>query len=430
MKILLISCFYPPQNTIASQRPYAWAKYWTRAGDEVTVLTPTKDQSRPDLTPRPLEGVTLLEVEPSRLFSQLRRLFKKSNSAQPASHAVSRPPAPGFRSSRVLAFFIGRGLFSSTRMPDPFDLWIGPATRAIKSRKFDVIVSTFGPYAPLIVAWIHKRRNPEALWVCDFRDLWVRNHVYSGIPGFRWLERRLETMILERCDFAVTVSEVLAQQLKSDHPKLLVRVIQNGFDTEDSLAIDLSRAYPNDGKKRILYTGSLHFPTRNPAPLFEAIARLSAGERAQLEMIFVGPNSHLLGEMVKKFGVQSSVQLRPSVGRFEALKLQRDADVLLFIEATYGASKDGVLTGKIFEYLFSGTPIWAIGIERDSAAGDLIRGSDASDVFGSRVDDIEIALRKLIRDGIVKSKILPDKLSAFTRKAQANRLRELMLNRV
>ena len=39
MKILIVSYYFPPQNSIASLRPYSWAKWWSRAGHDVTVLT-------------------------------------------------------------------------------------------------------------------------------------------------------------------------------------------------------------------------------------------------------------------------------------------------------------------------------------------------------------------------------------------------------
>ena len=44
MKILIVSTFFPPQNSIASLRPYSWAKWWSRAGHDVTVLTTEKEE--------------------------------------------------------------------------------------------------------------------------------------------------------------------------------------------------------------------------------------------------------------------------------------------------------------------------------------------------------------------------------------------------
>src|SRR6185295_5376348 len=51
--------------------------------------------------------------------------------------------------------------------------------------------------------------------------------------------------------------------------------------------------------------------------------------------------------------------------------VQRAADVLLFLDWTDGRS-DGMLTGKLLEYLGSGRPILALGGRRDSEANRLI----------------------------------------------------------
>jgi len=42
MKILILTSAFPPLNVISSSRPYSWAKYWSRLGHEVTVVTRSK----------------------------------------------------------------------------------------------------------------------------------------------------------------------------------------------------------------------------------------------------------------------------------------------------------------------------------------------------------------------------------------------------
>jgi hypothetical protein len=40
--ILIISTGFPPRNVPGALRAYSWAKYWSRAGHKVTVLTNKK----------------------------------------------------------------------------------------------------------------------------------------------------------------------------------------------------------------------------------------------------------------------------------------------------------------------------------------------------------------------------------------------------
>ena len=48
-KILIITHYFPPINAIASHRPYSWAKYWSRMGHNITVLTTKKEPKSNDL---------------------------------------------------------------------------------------------------------------------------------------------------------------------------------------------------------------------------------------------------------------------------------------------------------------------------------------------------------------------------------------------
>ena len=62
MRILIISTFFPPLNSIASLRPYSWAKYWVLEGHEVTVLTLAKEEDPKVALNYPNPGFRLIEV--------------------------------------------------------------------------------------------------------------------------------------------------------------------------------------------------------------------------------------------------------------------------------------------------------------------------------------------------------------------------------
>ena len=68
LKILIISAFFPPQNSIGGQRPYSFAKYWSRMGHSVDVLTTAKDEIDLDT----YEDFTVYEVKASGFFNFLR----------------------------------------------------------------------------------------------------------------------------------------------------------------------------------------------------------------------------------------------------------------------------------------------------------------------------------------------------------------------
>ena len=61
MKILIIAKYFPPQNSIASLRPYSWAKWWSNLGHEVTVVSTKKIPWENDLK-LDCSGFDLIEI--------------------------------------------------------------------------------------------------------------------------------------------------------------------------------------------------------------------------------------------------------------------------------------------------------------------------------------------------------------------------------
>ncbi|RDC62972.1 hypothetical protein AHMF7616_01571 [Adhaeribacter pallidiroseus] len=108
------------------------------------------------------------------------------------------------------------------------------------------------------------------------------------------------------------------------------------------------------------------------------------------------------------------------------LKMQSEAHVLLFL----GFDKNktpGILTGKIFEYLFSGTLIWAIDVDDCSAVGQIIKEAKAGILFG---EDLNLLKQELLH--LLKS---PEKqkpqtdiiyLKQFERAALADKMLKLV----
>lgn len=140
-----------------------------------------------------------------------------------------------------------------------------------------------------------------------------------------------------------------------------------------------------------------------------------------MEVIFVGPQQALLQGMLRDYGITKWVKSSGMVSRETALQMQRDAHALLFLPWS-DISIDGVLTGKIFEYLYSGTPIIAVGGKGMEASQRLLLEAKAGQVLAS-VEQIKGYLKtKLV--SIKKEKSQPDEtvLARYDRKILANKL--------
>ena len=332
---------------------------------------------------------------------------------------------------QMLALFQQRyGIFMACRMPDWMDLWGDVSFKLVKHKYWDLVVSTAWPYGVHRTAYRLKKTGMAACWISDWRDLWTDNHMFPGLPGFRVVERWLEKRWSMVADALTTVSEPLADTLRQKYGNK-VHVIYNGFDQEDYENLPAERIFPDDGLFRIVYTGSIYVGQRDPTPLFEAVRNLHTLGMIypnQLRIIFCGMNANV-SDLARKHKVEEFVEYAGFLPRQQALRMQRDADVLLFLEFE-SAEVRGILTGKLFEYLFAGPMIWGVGVDEDSSSGLLLDKTGRGKCFGTNVEKIAEAIRmvKSIHFNSIKfaSKVECQVIGEFSREKQSKRMLSLV----
>lgn len=379
LKILVVTSFFPPSEAIAAQRAHGFVKVWREEGHEVTVLSPFA----------PSEVV----VSAPLLLRLLQRLFGRKT----ASRNGGAEGGQGGLLARIKRRILTTGIGSSVRWPDPSGLWYRQAFGAIKDQgPWDVIVSSFGPPGAHVLACRLKSIYPEAFWVADFRDLWTRNPLFPGWAPVRWYERSLERRILQRADLVTTVSEPLAVVLRS-LGAARVEVIMNGFDPKEFKERPARR--PGNGPIQLLYTGS-YYPSRMRVEVFlDALARIcgSGATSPDVEIFFFGPRTDEIVRKAVDRGLGDRVhggEIRP---RAEVLSYLRGVDGLLFFGyQDENAPDEGVLTGKLFEYLGSGRPILGIGLSERQQAGRMIAANPGGRIVSGDIDEVTSVLRTFL----------------------------------
>ena len=126
--------------------------------------------------------------------------------------------------------------------------------------------------------------------------------------------------------------------------------------------------------------------------------------------------------LAAQYDIQSIVQVNESIPYKEALRAQRQADVLLLLLWNDPREK-GVYTGKLFEYIGAGRPILAIG-PSDNVAAELIVERKAGIVL-QRPTDIAEQLQKWIVQKQVSGAIPPLPLDAGTGLSREEQTRQL-----
>jgi len=417
MRILILTTFFPPQNSIASHRPHSWARYWSEQGHEVVVATTPKEKCENSTESAKYK---LIEVPPPRLIDRMKGKYQETQNSDP----------PWWKKALLAPYHYlrhERGILNAARMPDLTDLWIRPLVNRLSQEKgWDWIISTAGPYAVHIAAARLKKMGLTCYWGADFRDLWSDNHAYPGLFPFTCVENYLEKKLLQQADLITTVSTPWAERLGQKHGQDKVVVIENGFEPKDLLQLSEKSFFLADGKIKIVHTGMIYPQSQALHLLFEALKALPNPDK--VECYFAGTHLAEIQKMRAKYQLNGVVKTLGNLSRQEALALQRDAHALLFFpwNDTKGSGA-GLVSGKIYEYLYAQKPILAIseGKHPAQAAEQLIAESGAGVLLSTPRQIVDILDTLLNKENVLKP-ASPQFLDAYSREKLALKyLREL-----
>lgn len=430
MRILLVSAYFPPPENVASLRAQAFARYWAEAGEQVTVLTTGNDNDQTAHV-RSNDAYEVVDVsyDVPRLYRALRRRDldvqeRITNNAGSFAGTTQKRGALGRLKDRS-------GVFSAVRMPDLTDYWVKPAISWCRDQEpWDVVVSSSGPYTAHLIGLELKRLDMSRFWVTDFRDLWVNNHLYRGLFPFTLRERSLQQRCLTRADLATTVSDELAQTLRT-HSHADVQVVYNGFEPDELDSLGQQKMFPSDGIVRLVYTGTLYRDGQDPTPLLKAMRALKQDKpdlAVRLRLVVVGRGYEIWANLAQQYGVAELVEPRDAVERVEALQMQRDADALVLVD--WNDPNAGVLTGKLFEYLALDAPILVIGGQEGSAIERMVLQAGRGLHLGTDQQRItETLMNLLTAPAQLRTGADRDFISTLTRQSQSLRLLEMIHQR-
>lgn len=434
LKILIVSCYFPPLNVIAALRAYFWAKYWSRMGHEICVITIKNDVLDSPLNlPIDADVQKCVRIEtvplPHKVFDIFTPRQNRCVNKTTVNKAQNVPKALGKLIKKIMRAFTG---YSGV---DPFSphLWVVPAVKRsleiYKQWPFDIIVSTFGPPAAHITAAILKRKL-DVFWVADYRDLWYGNYYYSGKWPFSFFEKCIENMVVKKADFFTTVSGLFSEKLIARFGNK-VATIENGFDTEALDKIAAERAFPDDGKVRLVYVGQLYREKQSPSQLFEAISVLKKRGVAvehRLEILFYGYPDVFITDMIAKYNLEAIVRMPGFLPREKTLQVQRDADMLVFID-WQNLRDTGMIPGKLFEYMHSGTPIMNISLAPGSLPSKLIETAGVGITVANAPEPLADIIEEVIQGKKVPYNPSKDILAKYTRKGLSEKMLEEITER-
>lgn len=426
MNILVVTSYFGPETSVGVLRVNAFVKHWAKSGHTVDVVTMPFFGESP-------EGIR--NNPKVRIFQIAPMLIGGRQSSDSQGYAKG---ATGWK-RKIVAFqyWLKRRLLCNYL--DPRVLWWPKVAAFIcnnltKSVRYDFMFSTVPSYTAHSAAACVKFFDKELLWVADYRDLWSGNPIFPGCSAVRFIEKTHERWILRSANLIVSINQPLVDELRALHGGERYSIVPNGFDDETLTAGETcAPTAANNPKVVIVYAGSILPGLQDPSPLFRAIKELADDAslaEGDLEVRFYGDYSVLDSfPLASDNSVQKFVARCGKVPRKDILTIQRDADFLLFLGSKPVVdgvgSTTGVVSGKIFEYLVSGTEILAVRVTSDMIAAEMITKARAGDYYGDDVEKIKRRILLAVRGGGT-SKVSPDLeyLDQFRRCRQAQKIIE------
>jgi len=277
--------------------------------------------------------------------------------------------------------------------------------RVLIKFKPDVVIVSVPPHSWLrIIPWL-KLKYPLLPLIIDFRDGWTSTGIFRAKSLIRrsWQDYLEKTVILS-ADGLVFVSPGLKEFYCNKYKNVLPysEIIFNGYNKRLWNSINVKKINVEFliQKHRpciIKYVGSIGFDIksfRSPYNIFLAL-------ESCLEKGLISSNDFILSftgfiggvEVLNNFPLlKKNIQINNPVSPLDALKEMKATDFLLLIHKKEKGAEE-VLTGKIFDYLRAGKPIFAI-TPRNCGIKKFLEGLDIG--IWADINNIEDISKKLI----------------------------------
>jgi len=358
-KVLLITYYWPPAGGPGVQRWLNFVKYLRDFDIEPVIFIPKNphypiiDASFETEVPK---GITILEqpiIEPYAWAS----LFSKKETETISSGIIKDQKQQGLLQKSML--WVRGNLF----IPDARKFWVSPSIKFLlgylSENNIKTVITT-GPPHSLHLIGLGLKEKLDINWIADFRDPWTTIGYHKQLKLTKASEKKhkkLEREVLCQADHILTTSYTT----KKDFEKLTakpVTVITNGFDGEIGEGNNL------DEKFSLAHIGSL-LSERNPENLWKALYELTEERNdfcEDFELKLVGKVSEQVLFSIEKNGLSDYLSNIGYVSHNQSIDFQEKSQILLLLEIEK-PELQGIIPGKIFEYLKAKRPILAIGPE-------------------------------------------------------------------
>ncbi|MFM7014823.1 MAG: glycosyltransferase [Bacteroidota bacterium] len=425
-KVLIITYYWPPSGGAGVQRTLHFAKYLKEFNCTPYVLTvddayasyPVRDESLNKLVS---DELTIFRTKSFEALNILSAVAGKD-----------KVPYGGFTNEKKSSWIqnILKWIRGNFFIPDARIGWVKYATKRaseiIREHQIDCILISSPPHSSQLIGLKLKKDFPHLKWIADLRDPWTDIYYYKELLHTKWAKSKdfkLEKNVLEKADAVVVVSNFIKYAFAEKSLKVNVdkiHVVPNGYDEHDFQGNDTNK----NSSYYITYVGTMADSYKADV-FFEALSRLIQSESLQnIVFRFVGSAPLSIKSKLKELNI--TAEFIGHVSHQQAIAFMRQTDLLLLVIPDANGA-EGILTGKLFEYLGAKKRIIGIGPANGDAA-TILKNCQSGEMF-ERSDRLKIQqwLKQEIQNDN-RSMIKNDEVIKFTRASLTNQLSKIIHN--
>ncbi len=386
--ILFITISFPPYGGIASIRIGCFVKYLEQMGYNCIIFCPYKKYGYYD------------ETSVANLSTKAVYGYEEDKNTR----------LQGYFKRKFALDYILCGLFPYGAIKQSKRI----ISKLIEDNGVDLVFASYPQFENLYLAnWVE--RTYRIPWIADFRDI-IEEFNLEVLSKVCF---RRETEIVSTASLIITVSEGLKGYLSTRHLQKIC-VIPNGFDPDDygeTSSIEFE-------KFTISYTGNIT-GKRNPYLLLVAIDELIEDkliDRSLIQVNFYGSKESELNHYINSLRHRNIINCYSKLDRKTIINIQKSSHLLLLL-ANADWKVEGILTGKLYEYLAAKRPI--IAIPKYRSIDDLLKKTGTGYSFNDKDRLKEYVCAKYLgwrEDGYVEGHADGRGIMEFSRKAQAQKL--------
>lgn len=412
------------------QRALKFAKYLPSFGVEPIIITVDPEKATYPATDHSLLAEARdVKVHTTDSFEALQIFARFAGK--------KRIPHSGFANVHKETFFKKtiRFIRGNFFIPDARIGWVNYAFRkaceVIEKEKIDAYLISSPPHSSQLVGLRLKKKYPNLKWIADLRDPWTDIYYYSKLMHTRWAaskDARLEKEVLTKADQLIVVSDQIKELFCSKIPtedQQRFNVIPNGYDETDFV----SSVKVASDVFTITYVGTMAESYR-PDVFFKALLRILNQKKSvpvKFKLIGTLPDTLLLQTKLISDLFPDALEFLPYVEHDKAIHFMKEAHLLLLIIPDVPNS-EGILTGKLFEYLGAERPILGIG-PKNGAAAAIIEECKAGALFSRNEEEgVFSFIESSIKNWIEKREqfVSGDERKKYSRKSLTGRLAKII----